>query len=104
MSFSWKRAIGASSAKGKLSRKIGIPLTRSGRQRAMGRALGCSVVVFLALGSMGITIFFLGLFVPSIPHLLKHVPMVNIVSINDHPPGKFSSVTERDLSHSRSYH
>ncbi len=50
-SFSWKRATGISAAKGRLSRKIGIPLTRSGRQRAMGRAMGCCVPValFLAL-------------------------------------------------------
>ena len=32
-SFSWKRALGLSSAKGKLSRLMGIPLTKSGRQR-----------------------------------------------------------------------
>lgn len=44
-SFSWKRALGVSAAKGKLSRQVGIPLTRSGRQRAVGRALGCSVVL-----------------------------------------------------------
>lgn len=44
-SFSWKRAIGISAAKGKVSRKIGIPLTRSGRQRKVGRAAGCCLVV-----------------------------------------------------------
>ena len=42
-SFSWKRALGFSSAKGKLSRQLGIPLTRSGRQKKVGRALGCCV-------------------------------------------------------------
>lgn len=41
-SWSWKRAIGLSAAKGRLSRKIGIPLTRSGRQRKLGRMAGCS--------------------------------------------------------------
>ena len=35
LSFSWKRAIGLSAAKGKLSRQIGIPLTRSGRQKKL---------------------------------------------------------------------
>lgn len=40
-SFSWRRATGYSAAKGRLSRKIGIPLTRSGRQRKIGRAVGC---------------------------------------------------------------
>ncbi len=38
-SFSWKRASGLSAAKGRLSRKIGIPLTRSGRQRKVGRMM-----------------------------------------------------------------
>jgi hypothetical protein len=40
-SFSWKRATGLSAAKGKLSRKLGIPLTRSGRQRKIGKSVGC---------------------------------------------------------------
>ncbi|MFM1832230.1 MAG: hypothetical protein RLZZ461_546 [Planctomycetota bacterium] len=42
-SFSWKRAIGLSGLKNRISRKIGIPLTRSGRQRKMGRLMGCCV-------------------------------------------------------------
>lgn len=44
-SFSWKRAIGLSAAKGKLSKAIGVPLTRSGRQRKVGRAMGCLMVI-----------------------------------------------------------
>jgi len=36
-SFSWKRALGISAAKGKISRKIGIPLTQSGRERKIGK-------------------------------------------------------------------
>ena len=44
-SFSRKRALGISSAKARISRKIGIPLTRSGRQRKMGRMMGCCVYV-----------------------------------------------------------
>ena len=36
-SFSWRRASGLSGAKGRLSRKIGVPLTRSGRERKIGR-------------------------------------------------------------------
>jgi hypothetical protein len=39
--FSWKRFLGISAAKARLSRQIGIPLTRSGRQRKMGALLGC---------------------------------------------------------------
>src|SRR5258708_6829103 len=38
-SWSWKRASGLSGAKGRLSREIGIPLTRSGRERKLGRLL-----------------------------------------------------------------
>lgn len=37
-SFSWKRAVGLSAMKGRASRKIGIPLTRQGRERKLG---GC---------------------------------------------------------------
>ena len=39
-SWSWRRAFGVSAAKGKVSRAIGIPLTRSGRQQKLGRMLG----------------------------------------------------------------
>lgn len=43
-SFSWKRALGISSAKHRISRMTGIPLSRSGRERKIGRAVtggGC---------------------------------------------------------------
>jgi hypothetical protein len=46
--FSWKRAIGLSAAKARLSRRIGIPLTKSGRQRKLGKIVsggGCLVVL-----------------------------------------------------------
>ena len=43
VSFSWKRALGISAAKARLSRQISIPLTRYGRQRKVGAAMGCSV-------------------------------------------------------------
>lgn len=52
-SFSWKRALGISATKGKLSRKIGIPLTRSGRQRAIGRAMGCCIPMFVMIVAGG---------------------------------------------------
>jgi hypothetical protein len=51
-SFSLKRAIGLSAAKGRLSRELGIPLTRSGRQRKIGRAMGCCIP-FMFLVSLG---------------------------------------------------
>jgi hypothetical protein len=46
--FSWKRAIGLSAAKSRLSRRIGIPLTKSGRQRKLGKVIsggGCLVAL-----------------------------------------------------------
>lgn len=39
LSFSWKRAVGISAAKGRISRAIGIPLTKSGRERKAGRVI-----------------------------------------------------------------
>lgn len=39
VSFSWKRALGISGVKGKIARKIGIPLTRSGLERKLGRMI-----------------------------------------------------------------
>lgn len=47
LSFSWRRATGLSAAKGRLSRSIGIPLTRSGRQRKLGRSLGLAGPILL---------------------------------------------------------
>ena len=57
LSFSWRRALGISQAQAKLSRQIGIPLSRSGRQRKVGRGLGCAIplaflgsIAYLLLG------------------------------------------------------
>lgn len=51
-SFSWRRAIGASAAKARLGRAIGVPLTRSGLDRRVGRAVttlvGAGVLFVLA--------------------------------------------------------
>jgi hypothetical protein len=44
LSFSWRRALGISAIKGKISRQIGVPLTKGGRERKAGR---------LALGLLG---------------------------------------------------
>ena len=44
--FSWKRLLGISAFKSRVSRKIGIPLTASGRRRKLGGA------IFNAAGSM----------------------------------------------------
>ena len=48
-SFSWRRAIGLSALKGRISRAIGIPLTREGRQRKVGAMLGCCVPLAILL-------------------------------------------------------
>lgn len=56
LSFSWKRAIGVSGTKARFSRRLGMPLTRSGRQRKVGRAAGCCVLIaFLLAGSAAVT-------------------------------------------------
>ncbi len=49
ISFSWKRALGISGLKAKISRKIGIPLTRAGRQRKVGQMLGCLFYILLII-------------------------------------------------------
>ncbi len=38
-SFSWKRAVGITSAKQKLARQTGIPTTRGGIERKVGRSI-----------------------------------------------------------------
>lgn len=40
LSFSWKRALGISSVKRKIAKATGIPTTRSGRQKKLGKILG----------------------------------------------------------------
>ena len=37
LSFSWKRALGVSKAKRRISKATGIPTTRSGRRAKLGR-------------------------------------------------------------------
>ena len=54
--FSWKRLLGISAAKSRISRAIGIPLTRSGRQRKLGRAMGCIIPMLVALLTIGFMI------------------------------------------------
>ena len=47
--FSWKRLVGVTRVKSSISRAIGVPLTRSGRQRKIGRIVtggGCALPVF----------------------------------------------------------
>ena len=61
-SFSWKRALGISSAKARVSRMLGVPLTRSGRERKIGRMVlnggGCTMgpllLVIAAIAVLGL--------------------------------------------------
>ncbi len=55
--FSWKKLSGYSAAKSKVSRKIGVPLTKSGRNQKVGKIVtkGC-LGIFIA---MTLPIFFL---------------------------------------------
>lgn len=39
VSFSWKRALGITKAKQKIARKTGIPTTRQGLERKIGKAI-----------------------------------------------------------------
>ena len=45
LSFSWKRALGVTKAKRSFARMTGIPTTRSGRQRKLGKAAGCGCIL-----------------------------------------------------------
>lgn len=59
--FSWKRVLGVTRQKQRFSRATGIPLTKSGRQRKIGKALtggGCLLWILLLLA----IVVFLGAF------------------------------------------
>ena len=49
LSFSYKRALGITSAKRRFARATGIPTTRSGRRAKVGRMMGCMLPVLAAL-------------------------------------------------------
>lgn len=58
--FSWKKLSGYSGAKSNLSRKIGIPLTKSGRNQKIGRIVskGClGILVAMTLPILFLIIF-----------------------------------------------
>lgn len=65
LSFSWRQATGYSAAKGRISRKIGIPLTRSGRQRKVGRALGSLLPTAISLSALLLIAFVFAAFAVS---------------------------------------
>ena len=47
--FSWKKLSGYSAAKSDVSRKIGIPLTKSGRNQKVGRIVTKGCLAMLAI-------------------------------------------------------
>jgi len=60
--FSWKRFVGISAAKARISRKIGIPLTKSGRDQKIGRIVtlgGCIAVLFFPLATLTCAIIYI---------------------------------------------
>jgi len=60
--FSWKRTTGLTRVNSKFSRKAGIPLTKSGRQRKIGKALtggSCGCTLVIADTGIAISIFLL---------------------------------------------
>lgn len=40
LTFSWKRALGVTSAKRKVAKATGIPTTKNGRRNKLGKLLG----------------------------------------------------------------
>lgn len=56
-SFSLSRATGLSTAKRKLGKQIGVPLSRSGRQRKAGAAMGCCVVLAVPIVGVGLLVW-----------------------------------------------
>ena len=57
-SFSWRRALGISAAKGRISRMTGVPLTRSGMERKIGRLVLGTGLPLLVVGLVVVAAFF----------------------------------------------
>lgn len=60
--FSWKRFVGITKVKRNISGKIGIPLTRSGREQKIGRmvtkgCLGAFLVLLIPMVIVGLMLF-----------------------------------------------
>ena len=53
VSFSWKRALGVTQAKQKFARKTGIPTTKAGMQRKVGKAvMGGGCMMYIVAGTV----------------------------------------------------
>ena len=55
--FSWKRATGITRAKQRISRTTGIPLTKSGRQRKVGKMMTSGCLLPILLISLAVLLF-----------------------------------------------
>lgn len=54
--FSWKRAVGITSAKQKIARYTGIPTTKQGRKAQLRRMTGCSGCLIQVLGVIALVV------------------------------------------------
>lgn len=55
-SFSLSRATGLTAAKRKFAKVAEVPLSRPGRQRKMGAAVGCAVALIPVVGLIGLVL------------------------------------------------
>jgi len=64
--FSWKRLVGITRVKSSISRSTGIPLTKSGRQRKIGKAItGGGCLVMIMIGGLVPLLITIGIFMLS---------------------------------------
>ncbi|MET0546925.1 MAG: hypothetical protein ABWZ40_11500 [Caulobacterales bacterium] len=68
VSFSWRRAIGLSALETRISRKTGIPMSRSGRERKIGHFVMHSFGALFWLAVAGV-----GYFATTHPELVKQI-------------------------------
>ena len=62
VTFSAKRALGVTNAKRKIARATGIPTTKAGRQRKIGKMAtgGCLLQVLSFVGIIGVAVALIG--------------------------------------------
>ena len=94
-SFSWKRATGISRAKSRISRKTGIPLTRSGRRKKVKRMTGCFVATAAYGSENRIEVRFLRKFRDEI--LVKNIFGRCLISLYYHISPPISLLVEKSL-------
>jgi len=61
--FSWKRAVGITRVKQNISRRTGIPMTKSGRQRKVGKMMtggGCLINAIMIISLILLFVVLLG--------------------------------------------